>query len=372
MNIPLMDLSAQYRAVQSEIDAAIRGVLEKGHFILGPNVKALEQEVAAYLGVAQGVGVGNGTDALVLALRALDIGPGAEVIVPAYTFFATAEAVLMVGAKPVLVDSVPDTYCLDVAQVAGRITARTRAIIPVHLYGHPADMTPLLALAREHGLKVIEDNAQAFGAEYLGRKTGSLADVGCLSFFPSKNLGGYGDGGMVVTNDAALAERVRMLRTHGWKTKYHPELVGYNSRLDELQAAILRVNLRHVDAWNERRRTLAQLYTRKLSGLGIGLPKEANGARHVYHLYMIALKERARVQQQLEQNGIASAQYYPLPMHRTAVFRNLGLDDNSYPVAEAASTETLAIPFFPEMSEAQLDQVVGTLERALLGAGLPA
>ena len=226
MSVPLIDLGAQYRTIQQEIDQAVAQVLQQGQFVLGPQVSAFEQEAAAYLGTEYAVGVASGTDALVLALRALGIGPGDEVIVPAYTFFATAEAVLLIGAVPVYVDIDADTYCLDVRHVAQRITARTRAIIPVHLYGHPADMTPLLELARAHKLKVIEDNAQAFGAEYNGRKTGGLGDVGCLSFFPSKNLGAYGDAGMLVTNDPDVAERVRMLRTHGWRKKYYPETGG--------------------------------------------------------------------------------------------------------------------------------------------------
>lgn len=252
--IPLMDMVAQYRSIQSEIDEAIRQVLEAGQFILGPNVAALEKEIAVYLGVKRGVGVASGTDALLLAMRALEIGDGDEVIVPSYTFFATAGAVLLAGATPVCVDVEPKNYTIDVQQIAERITPRTKAIIPVHLYGHPAEMTAVMELARTHGLKVIEDNAQAFGAEYRGRKTGSMGDVACLSFFPSKNLGGCGDGGMVVTNDDQLADRVRMLRAHGWRKKYFPEMLGYNSRLDELQAAILRVKLRHIDEWNQRRR----------------------------------------------------------------------------------------------------------------------
>ena len=365
MRIPLIDLVAQYRAIQPEIDKAIRQVLVSGRFILGPNVEALEQEVAAYLGVKHAVGMASGTDALVLGLRALGIGPGDEVIVPTYTFFATAEAVMLLGATPVFVDIEPDTYCLDVQQVAERITARTKAVIPVHLYGHPADMTPLLELAQAYGLKVIEDNAQAFGAEYGGHKTGSLGDVGCLSFFPSKNLGAYGDGGMVTTNDGEVAERVRMLRTHGWRKKYYPEVTGYNSRLDELQAAILRVKLRHLDGWNERRRDLASRYTERLSGLGLGVPCEVPQARHVYHLYIIRVKGRDRVQQYLKEAGIASGVYYPQPLHLMKTCRPLGFKEGDFPVAEQASRETLAIPLYPEMSEEQLQEVVAALEHAM-------
>jgi dTDP-4-amino-4,6-dideoxygalactose transaminase len=277
MKVELIDLVHQYRAIQSEIDSAIRQVLEGGHFILGPNVVALEQEVAKYVGVKHAVGVASGTDALILSLRALGIGPGDEVILPTYTFFATAEAVALVGATPVLVDIEADTYCLDVQQAADKVTPRTRAIIPVHLYGHPADMAPLLRLAQRWELKVIEDNAQAFGAEYEGVVTGALGDAGCLSFFPSKNLGAFGDGGMVVTNSSEVADRVRMLGSHGWRKKYYPEVVGTNSRLDELQAAILRVNcatstdgMSAVAIWrgNTRSGSLACVLARRWSSRG--------------------------------------------------------------------------------------------------------
>lgn len=358
MRIPLIDLVAQYRTIQPEIDEAFRQVMESGQFILGPNVAALEREVATYLEVKHGVGVGSGTDALVLALRALNIEPGDEVIVPAYTFFATAEVVMLVGATPVFVDIDPHTYCLDVQQVAERVSARTKAIIPVHLYGYPANMTPLLRLAKDYALKVIEDNAQAFGAECEGRKTGSLGDVGCLSFFPSKNLGAYGDAGMVVTNDEEVAERVQMLRTHGWRKKYYPEFMGYNSRLDELQAAILRVKLRHVDAWNERRRGLARQYTAQLSTLGIGVPHESSHARHVYHLYIVRVKEREKVQRYLKEEGIASAVYYPQPLHLTVPCHPFGYRRGDFPVTEQASQETLALPLYPEMSGVQVEEVI--------------
>ena len=358
-----MDMVAQYRSIQPEIDEAIRQVLEKGHFILGPNVSKLERDVPDYLGVQHGVGVGNGTDALVLALRALKIGPGDEVIVPSYTFFATAEAVLLVGAQPVLVDVDPDTYCMDVSQIEERINSRTKAIIPVHLYGHPCDMTPILEIAREHGLKVIEDNAQAFGAEYKGRKTGSLGDVGCLSFFPSKNLGGYGDGGMVVTNDAEVAQRVKMLRTHGWKKKYFPEMVGYNSRLDEIQAAILGVKLKYIDKWNTRRHELAAQFNDMLSDVDVVVPVEAPYARHVYHLYMIRVADRERVQQELKESGIPTAVYYPQALHDTEPIRDSVV--GSFPVSEQASHETLALPFFPEMSAEQMERVVEAVKQTV-------
>jgi len=363
MSIELIDLVTQYRTIQPEIDNAVRQVLESGQFVLGANVSALEHEVANYLGVKCAVGVASGTDALILSLRAMGIGSGDEVIVPTYTFFATAGAVVLVGATPVLVDIEADTYCVDVRQVAERITARTKAIIPVHLYGHPAEMKSLLALAEAHSLKLIEDNAQAFGAECDGRKTGSLGDAGCLSFFPSKNLGAFGDGGMVVTNDGEVAERVRMLRTHGWRRKYFPEVIGTNSRLDELQAAILRVKLRYVDRWNERRRDLARQYTQQLSSLSIAVPKEHPQARSVYHLYIIRVKERERVRRFLQAEGIASAVYYPQPLHLTEPFRNQ-YKPGDFPVAEQASEETLALPLYPEMSSEQVDEVVKVMRQA--------
>jgi dTDP-4-amino-4,6-dideoxygalactose transaminase len=366
--IPLLDLVAQYRTIQPEIDAAIRQVLDGGHFILGPNVAGLESEVARYLGVKHGVGVASGTDALILALRALNVGPGDEVIVPAYTFFATAEAVLLVGAKPVFVDVRPDTYCIDVAQVAPRITNRTKAIIPVHLYGHPADMTPLMDLARSRGLKVIEDNAQAFGADYQGTKTAAFGDVGCISFFPSKNLGGFGDGGMVVTNDPAIAERVKMLRTHGWKKKYFPEEVGYNSRLDELQAAILRVKLKYIDQWNDHRRQLAARFTARLRELGLGVPHEAPGCRHVYHLYIVRFQNRPNVEMALKEAGVSSAVYYPRPLHLLppcVAAAGGAAATPSLPVSEKASLETLSLPLYPEMTEQQIEGVLSGVERVM-------
>jgi dTDP-4-amino-4,6-dideoxygalactose transaminase len=362
--IPLVDLVAQYRSIQPEIDAAIQRVLESGHFILGAEVQSLEQEVAAYLGARHAVGLASGTDALVIALRALEIGPGDEVIIPAYTFFATAGAVLLVGARPVFAEIDPLTYCLDVADAARRVTDRTRAIIPVHLYGHPAQMNAVLDLARLHHLKVIEDNAQAFGATYHGRKTASLGDIGCLSFFPTKNLGAAGDAGMAVTDDPGLAEKMRMLRTHGWKQKYYPEMLGYNSRLDALQAAILRAKLPHLDAWNARRRELAHEYSRRLSALGMGTPYEAEAARHVFHLYVVRLNGRERLQSALKQAGIAAEVYYPQPPYLAEPCRSLGYRAGDFPIAERASRESLALPLFPEMTVEQMDMIVAALKSA--------
>ena len=363
--IPLVDLTAQYHSIKEEIDAAVHMTLESGHFILGPAVSKFEDNVAAYLGVDHAIGLASGTDALVLALRALDIGAGDEVLIPAYTFFATAGTVMSVGAKPVFVDVDPKTYEIDVAQLKDRITTKSKAVIPVHLYGHPSDMDPIIKLARSYGLKVIEDNAQAFGANYRGKKTGSLGDIGCLSFFPTKNLGAYGDGGMVVTDDAALAERMRMLRTHGWKKKYYSEEVGYNSRLDALQAAILQAKLPYVDSWNEKRREIASRYTQQLAPLGVTVPVECEWGRHVYHLYIIRSDRRTELQAFLKERGIASEVYYPLPPHLSAPCRKLGYREGEFPHAERASRETLALPLYPELAIEQQLEVILTIREHL-------
>jgi dTDP-4-amino-4,6-dideoxygalactose transaminase len=360
--IPLLDLVAQYQSIKPEIDQAVQRVLDSGWFILGEEVAAFEEEASDYLNVNYGVGVASGTDALILALRALEIGEGDEVIIPAYTFFATAGAVLHVGARPVLVDINPKTYCLDVDQVQQAVTERTRAVVPVHLYGHPAEMDPLMYIAEEHHLKVIEDNAQAFGAEYKGRKTGGIADVGCLSFFPSKNLGGYGDGGMVVTDSKEVAERVRMLRVHGWKKKYYPEVLGYNSRLDALQAAVLRVKLRHVDEWNQRRREIAAVYDRALAEVpDIQAPFAADHIAHVYHLYVVRTERRDQLQKKLREKHVASGVYYPEVLHLTGPMGEFGYQVGDYPVSEQASAETLAIPIYPEIGKGNLTIIIQSI-----------
>jgi dTDP-4-amino-4,6-dideoxygalactose transaminase len=356
--IQLVDLVAQYHSIKQEVDDAVNATLESGHFILGPAVLKFEESIASYLGVKFAIGLASGTDALVLALRALNIGAGDEVIIPAYTFFATAGTVMSVGAKPVIVDIDPSTYEIDVTKIEERITPNTKAIIPVHLYGHPADMDQILELAQKHSLKVIEDNAQAFGATYKDRKTGSIGDIGCLSFFPTKNLGAFGDGGMVVTNDPALAERMRMLRTHGWKKKYYSEEVGYNSRLDAMQAAILQAKLPHLDEWNEKRRAIAARYSEKLSPMGVTVPVECDWGTHVYHLYIIRSDRRAELQAFLKQKGIASEVYYPLPPHLSIPCRLFGYKEGDYPHAERASQETLALPLYPELTVQQQDAVV--------------
>jgi dTDP-4-amino-4,6-dideoxygalactose transaminase len=362
MKIPLLDLVAQYHTIKDEMDEVVLGALESGRFILGPNVTALEQEVAAYLGVKHAIGVASGTDALMIALRAAGVEPDDEVIVPSFSFFATAGTVMTVGARPVFVDIHPETYLIDVEAIEAVITPKTKAIIPVHLYGQPADMEEIQAIAEKHGLKVIEDNAQAFGAAFKRVKTGAIGDVGCLSFFPSKNLGAYGDGGMVTTNDDGIAEKARMLRMHGWKKKYFPEMLGYNSRLDEMQAAVLRVKLRHLDDWNTRRAEIAHIYSQSLGQLGLRVPVEAPDRTHVYHLYMVSFEERDTVQRKLKDAGIASAIYYPQPLHLAAPSRQFGQGEGACPVSEACSKTLLALPVYPEMTGAQIEEVLSVVQ----------
>ena len=369
MPIQQLDLTAQYHSIKEEMDKAVLDVLESGYFILGPNVSKLEQEIAQYVGVKHAVGVASGTDALLLAMRGLGIGPGDEVIAPAFTFFATTEVVSAVGATPVLVDVDPETYCIDLAKLERAVTPRTKAIIPVHLFGHPADMGPLMDFAKRHNLKVVEDNAQAIGSQYRGKKTGSIGDIGCLSFYPTKNLGGAGDGGMLLTNDDEVAKAARMLRTHGWEKKYYSEMVGYNSRLDELQAAILRVKLKHLDDWNEGRRRVAAAYDELLDVPTVRLPRAKGYAHHVYHLYVIEVEKREAVAQELTRAGVATAVYYPYALHEMPVYKDLGYKKGDFPVSEAASRKCLALPLYPEMTSLQVAEVANALRQAVQKVG---
>jgi len=344
IRIPIYDPRPEIEALWDEIHEAIDRVLRSGRFILGPEVEAFEREVAAYLGVRYAVGVNSGTDALVIALRALGVGPGDQVITTPFTFFATAEAISLVGATPVFVDIDPVTFNIDPARIPSAITPRTKAILPVHLYGHAADMDPILKIAREHGLKVLEDVAQAFGGAYKGRKLGSLGDAGAFSFFPTKNLGGLGDGGLIATNDAAIAETARMLRTHGARRKYHNEMLGYNSRLDALQAAVLRVKLKVLDEWNARRREVAARYREALAGVeGLVLPAEQPYAYHVYHQYTVRVLHgrRDEVRQRLAEQGVGTMIYYPVPVHRLPVY---AWPEGALPQAERAACEVLSLP----------------------------
>jgi len=357
MQIPMVDLQIQYQQLKSEIDAAIAGVLDTSHYILGPQGQAFESEAAAYLCVKHAIGVSSGTDALHLALRAAGLGPGDEVITSPFTFIATAEAIAYVGATPVFVDIDPHTFNLDPELVRRAMTARTRAILPVHLFGQPADLAPLRGLCAAHGLLLIEDCAQSFGATYAGRQTGGWGALGCFSFFPSKNLGCYGDGGMIVTDDDQLAEQVRMLRNHGSKVRYHHDIIGYNSRLDELQAAILRVTLRHIDRFNELRRVNAHYYSTRLAECGVTPPFEDGKGVHVYHQYTILAERREALQQALTAAGCASAIYYPIPLHRQTVFA-APCASLSLPVSEEVASRCLSLPIYPELTEAQMDRVV--------------
>jgi dTDP-4-amino-4,6-dideoxygalactose transaminase len=359
MEVPLLDLKGQYRSIRPDIDAAMARVVESQWFILGPEVAALEEEVAAYCGAAFGIGMSSGTDALLAALMALDIGAGDEVIVPTYTFFATAGVVARLGARPVFVDIDPDTYNILPAGVAEAITPLTKAIIPVHLYGRMADMDGLLAAAG--GIPVIEDAAQAIGAfDERGRKAGSTGHMGCFSFFPSKNLGGFGDGGMTVTSDADSARRLKALRMHGMEPKYYHGMVGGNFRLDALQAAVLRVKLGHLPGWTEARRRNAELYRTFLAAAGvldrIRLPEDEPG--HIYNQFVIRTQERDRLQEHLRQAGIGTEVYYPLPLHLQECFGHLGHGTGSMPHAEAAARQTLALPVYPELQEEQIRYVV--------------
>lgn len=366
MSVPMVDLKIQYEALKEEINSAVLGVLESANFILGPHNKALEEGVAAYHGLKHAIALASGTDALHFALLAAGIMPGDEVITTPFTFIATAEAISYVGAVPVFVDIHPETFNIDIAKIPAAITGKTKAIVPVHLYGQPVDLEGLMRIAKKHDLRVIEDCAQSFGAEFSGRKAGSFGDFGCYSFFPSKNLGGYGDGGMVVTNDDASADRLRSLRNHGSRVRYYHDEVGYNSRLDEIQAAIIRIKFNYIDDYNAKRRNNAALYSKYLSKPGIQIPAEQAGTKHVFHQYTIRIKNRDAVKQKLDAGGETSSMiYYPVPLHLQAAYRGLGIRSGSLPVAEQVSREVLSLPMYPELSEEQIKKVADAVKRAL-------
>lgn len=366
MPTPLTDLRAQLESIEDEINEAIAGVLRSGQFILGAEVEALEKEIAAYLGVKYAVGVASGTDALQLALLACGITAGDEVITTPFTFIATAEAITQCGARPVFADIEPDTYNIDPARVEPKITENTKAILPVHLYGQAADMDPVLELARKYDLSVIEDCAQSLGAEYRGKKAGSLGDAACFSFFPGKILGAYGDGGMVATDNPQIADKVKMLRNHGCREKYYHLITGSNSRLDGIQAAVLRVKLKHLDGWINQRRQKATLYNRLIADIdGVEPPYTAAYTHHVFNYYTIRLKKlqgyRDKLQQQLASNGIATAIYYPLSLHLQEVYKSLGYKAGDFPESEKAQQEVLSLPIYPELSQGQIEAVAGVI-----------
>ncbi len=357
----MADLAAQYRSIQSELDAAVLDVIRGGRFILGENVRALEEEIARLCGADHGIGVASGTDALILALSAADIREGDEVITTPFTFVATVEAISLLGAKPVFADIDPRTFNLDPAEVERKITRKTRAILPVHLYGQPADIGRLSELARAHDLRLVWDGAQAIGCEYDGKGVGAYADALTLSFYPTKNLGGAGDGGMVVTCDADLAEKLRYLRFHGSAGTYSYKYVGYCSRLDEIQAAILRVKMPHLADWNEARRRNGRAYNELLQGLEIVLPVESPGCMHIYHQYTIRSKNRDDLKNYLGSLDIDTGVFYPGPLHIQEAYRYLGHSEGDFPEAERACREVLSLPVFPEMSADQRDYVVSSV-----------
>lgn len=362
--LPMVDLQRQYDALKPEIDAAVEGVLRSAQFILGPNVSRLEEEIAHYHGVPFAVGVASGTDALLLALRACGVGEGDEVITTPFTFIATAEVIALLKAVPVFVDIKTDSFNIDPGKIEPKITGRTKALLPVHLFGHPADMDPILELAKKHRLKVIEDCAQAFGAEYRGRKVGTFGDCGCFSFFPSKNLACYGDGGMVVTGDEEAAQRIRLLRNHGSSKKYHHEILGYNSRLDEMQAAVLRVKLKRIDAFNAARRRNADLYRNSIRRDDVILPSEAGSCVHVYHQFTLRSGKRDRLMAALAKDGISSAIHYPVPLHRQKVFAGPGLRDGDLRNSETCAEEVLSLPMFPELTEEEIRRISDVIHHA--------
>lgn len=360
--VPLLDLKAQYRAIAAEIDATIKRVVESQMFILGPEVAAMEKAIADYCCAKYCVGVSSGTDALLMALMALDVGPGDEVITTTYSFFATAGSIARLGAKPVFVDIDPATFNIDPGQIQERITARTKAIMPVHLYGQCADMDPINAIAERYGLAVIEDAAQAIGAEYRGKRAGAMSSMGCFSFFPSKNLGAFGDAGAVTTNDAALDEKLRYLRMHGMNPKYYHKMIGGNFRIDALQAAILSVKLKHLDQWTAARQANAKYYTTALAGVGASGPDLQTPAvvqnRHIFNQYVVRSTDRDGLLNQLKSNGIGAEIYYPVPLHLQECFGYLGYREGDFPRSEAAANSTLALPIYPELTQDQKQAVV--------------
>ncbi len=384
-SIPILNLAQQYTNIAAEINDVVLEVLASGGYIGGSHVLGFEQQFAAYVGVSDCVVCNSGTDALYLALRALGIGPGDEVITTPFTFFATAEVVSAVGAKPVFVDIDAQTFNLDITQIKTAITDKTKAIIPVHLYGQPVDMAAIMAIASSHQLAVIEDCAQSTGALWAGQQVGSIGHIGCFSFYPTKNLGTCGDGGAVTTNDPAIAAKIRMLRVHGEKDRYYHEEIGLNSRLDALQAAILQVKLRYLDTWNEQRRAIASRYHKYLSQIpGIVIPQELPDSKSVWNQYTIRLQEgktgeargkreaseinsnyRDKVRQLLQQQGVGSMVYYPLPLHLQPVYKNLGYQQGQFPVAEQACHEVLSLPIFPELSIEQQERVIYSLKDCL-------
>lgn len=361
MKVPMLDLTEQYQNLKSEIIPALEDVMSNAHFILGNNVKKLENDVAEYSNSKHGIGVANGSDALNISLLGCEVGPGDEVICPSFTFFATAGAVARMGAVPVFVDIDPKTFNIDPEQIEKAITPKTKAIIPVHLYGQMADMDRIKEIADKHNLFIIEDAAQAIGAQYKGKKVGELGTTACYSFFPTKNLGAYGDAGMIITNDDEIGERIRVLRVHGSKPKYYHHILGYNSRLDEMQAAILNIKFPHLDDWSELRRERAATYThllKEMVGENVVTPYEEEFNHHIFHQYTIRVDKRDELQKFLQENGVSTMIYYPKPLHLQPVFAELGYKEGDLPETEKAAKEALSLPMFPELKTEQQEYVV--------------
>lgn len=363
--IPYVDLKAQYRSIKPEIDAAVLRVLESSQFILGEEVAAFERAFAPYCGASEAIAVNSGTSALHLALLAAGIGPGDEVITVPFTFVATVSAICYTNARPVFVDIDPDYYTMDPSQVEAAITPRTKAIMPVHLYGQAADMDPILEIARRRGITVIEDAAQAHGAEYHGRRCGSMGASACFSFYPGKNLGAYGEGGAVVSSDPAIVSKIRLLRDWGSARRYEHTFKGFNYRMDGIQGAILGVKMKYIEKWTEARRTRAAVYARELAGLPVQIPRERPGNRHVYHVYAVRTPERQRIQAALQEQGIHTGVHYPIPVHLQPAHRDLGYKKGDFPVAERIASEVLSLPMFPELTDEQIGQIAATVRGVL-------
>lgn len=366
MFIPLNDLQAQFSSIKPEVMSAIEDVLDTMHLFLGPQNQQIEQSFASYCGCQHGIGLSNGTDAIALALRACQIGPGDEVITVSHSFIATVEAIAQVGATPVFVDIEQDTYTLDWRQLEGVLSSRTRAIIPVHLYGHPADMQPVLDFAQAHGLRIIEDASQAHGAIYRGKRVGSFGDIACFSFYCSKNLGAYGEAGICLTNDGELAERLRMLRDHGSRARYQHEILGVNARMDEIQAAILNVKMAHLERWNAQRQAHARLYNEQLKGVVEAVPVVRPGASHVFYVYVVQVRRRDQVHQYLLEHGIGCSIHYKTPIHLQPACRQYGYSRGMLPVTEAACEHILSLPMYPELTTEQIQTVVDEVKQAVI------
>lgn len=368
MSIPLNDLQEQFSSIKAEVMAAIEGVLDSMHLFLGPQNQLFEQSFASYCGCEYGISVSNGTDAIALALRACHIGSGDEVITVSHSFIATVEAIAQVGARPIFVDIEPDTYTMDWRQLEGALSERTRAIIPVHLYGHPAEMQPILNFAHEHGLRVIEDASQAHGATYQGRRVGSFGDIACFSLYCSKNLGAYGEAGICLTSDAELAETIRILRDHGSRVRYQHEIMGVNARMDEIQAAILNVKMAHLDDWNAQRQAHAHLYSEQLRDVVEAVPTVRPDASHVFYVYVVQARERDQVYKYLSQQGIGCGIHYPTPIHLQPACQHYGYTRGMLPVTEVVCERIISLPMYPELTTEQLRAVIDGVKRSVMAS----